>query len=63
MGVEGLEDSLTLSREILAEANVVTIPGIAFGSNGEGHLRLSYAATDEDIVRGVGGIARVLSKR
>ncbi len=63
VGIEGRDDSLALSREILAEANVVTIPGIAFGSNGEGYLRLSYAATEEDIVRGVRGIARVLTKR
>ena len=41
--------SLDLSRSLLKEVHVATVPGSAFGSCGEGHLRLSYATTLEDI--------------
>ena len=32
-----------------AEAGVITVPGIAFGANGEGHVRMSYANSYENI--------------
>ncbi len=53
--------SLALSRRILERRNVVTIPGIAFGDGGEGFLRLSYAASEKDIVAGVRGMAAELA--
>ena len=34
---------------LLAQAHVVTIPGSAFGENGEGFLRMSYANAEENI--------------
>ena len=34
-------DSLTVAMEILKQAHVCTVPGIAFGRCGEGHLRLA----------------------
>lgn len=52
--------SLELSRRILSEQNVVTIPGVAFGNEGEGYLRLSFAATENAIVEGVQRIGKVL---
>jgi aminotransferase len=42
--VAGCTDSVALSTELLESAHVVTIPGAAFGSAGEGCLRLSYGA-------------------
>ena len=43
----------TPSREtairLLNEARVITIPGGSFGQGGEGHLRLSYGGTEEEI--------------
>jgi len=42
--VEGCTDSTALAESILEQAHVVTIPGSAFGSSGEGHLRLSYGS-------------------
>ncbi len=59
--IDGLEDSDALSRRILERERVITIPGSAFGPGGEGHLRLSFAASEGDIVTGVRAIARVLS--
>ena len=32
-----------------AEAGVITVPGVAFGSNGKGHVRMSYANSYENI--------------
>jgi aspartate/methionine/tyrosine aminotransferase len=44
--VDGCRDSAGLSRELLERAHVVTIPGAAFGRQGEGFLRLSYGFAD-----------------
>ncbi len=54
--------SLELAREILDRRGVITIPGEAFGTNGRGFLRLSYAASDDHIVRGVRAIGEVLAQ-
>ncbi len=43
------ESSVGLSKAILAETHVATVPGVAFGACGEGHLRLSYATTEDGI--------------
>ena len=32
-----------------AEDGVITVPGFAFGSNGKGHIRMSYANSYENI--------------
>jgi aminotransferase len=52
--------SLALAERLLAEGDVVTVPGVAFGPNGEDFLRLSYAGTPEAIREGVRRIASVL---
>src|SRR2546422_136059 len=53
-------DSATLAERILKEANVAVTPGSAFGEAGEGHLRLSYAASRETIVESIRRIGEVL---
>jgi aminotransferase len=40
--VDGCTDSTQLSRDLLEQSHVVTIPGSAFGPSGEGYLRVSY---------------------
>jgi aminotransferase len=40
--VAGCGDSTQVSNDLLERAHLVTIPGAAFGSRGEGFLRLSY---------------------
>jgi len=54
--------SLQLTQYLLTEAGVATYPGSAFGSHGEGFLRLSFACSEEDIDEGLGRIAEALSK-
>jgi aspartate/methionine/tyrosine aminotransferase len=46
-------DSLALAERLLAEADVVTVPGIAFGQNAEGFLRISFVETEDNILEGV----------
>ena len=42
-----------------AEYDVVTVPGEAFGT--PGYARLSYALGDDDIVEGIGRIAKLVA--
>ncbi|MCM2315560.1 MAG: pyridoxal phosphate-dependent aminotransferase [Thermoanaerobaculia bacterium] len=46
-------DSLALATKAAAEADVLVIPGIAFGERGEGHLRVSYASDIATLREGV----------
>jgi len=43
----------------LAKAGVIAAPGTAFGLKGEGHLRFSYAASEDNIVKGLEIVKRV----
>ncbi len=40
-------DSMALADKLLQEARVAVTPGVAFGQAGEGHLRLSFATSDD----------------
>ncbi len=42
--VDGVDDSLALAKRLVREARVGLAPGIAFGPEGEGYLRLCFAA-------------------
>ncbi|ACN14192.1 AspC2 [Desulforapulum autotrophicum HRM2] len=46
-------DSYALSLDILDKAHVGVTPGIAFGKNGEGYLRFSYANAMENLEKGL----------
>lgn len=52
------KSDMELAERLLDKAGVATIPGSVF--EGAGHLRLSYAASQEDIRRGLSRIAEVL---
>ena len=39
------------AMHILEKARVIIVPGTAFGNNGEGYVRISYAASKEEISR------------
>jgi aminotransferase len=57
--VEGCTDSTALAKRLLEEANVVTIPGAAFGRSGEGCLRLSFGSVSrEDLIEGLDRLGR-----
>lgn len=46
-------DSKTFCDRLLEEAHVVCVPGSAFGSVGEGFIRMAYTAKTEDIVEAI----------
>ena len=43
------KDSMAFCKTLLREAKVSTTPGIAFGPTGEGHLRLSFCVSEDEI--------------
>jgi len=53
-------DTLTLAKTLAADAAVLVIPGVAFGSAGEGFLRISFAASLDQIGSGIERIGRWL---
>jgi aspartate aminotransferase len=53
-------NSLDFSDLILREAHVAVVPGTAFGDAGEGHIRLSFATSDEQLDKAVERIGTVL---
>jgi aspartate/methionine/tyrosine aminotransferase len=52
--------SRDLTRRLLDEAHVALVPGDSFGENGEGYLRLSYAASLEEIEEALARMDRML---
>ncbi len=53
-------DTITLAKTLATDAAVLVIPGVAFGSRGEGILRISYAAPVEQITAGIERVGRFL---
>jgi len=51
-----------LAAYLLQEAHVALTPGSAFGPAGEGHLRISYACSRQDIEEGMARIKKALAK-
>jgi aspartate aminotransferase len=49
-----------LAEYLLDEAGVAMLPGTAFGLNGQGHLRLSYANSAENIEKALERMGRAL---
>jgi aspartate/methionine/tyrosine aminotransferase len=58
----GQKASRELSLYLLREAGVATYPGTAFGDQGEGFVRLSFACSEPEIDEGVDRIAAALAK-
>lgn len=50
------QDSVAFCYELAKEAKVAVIPGASFGPSGEGYVRLSYAASTEDLEKAVARI-------
>jgi aspartate/methionine/tyrosine aminotransferase len=56
-------DSFRLAFDILEKAGVALTPGIDFGERGEGHLRISYANSLDNIKEGMDRLERYLKER
>jgi aspartate aminotransferase len=55
--------SVELCTELLREEQVAVVPGVAFGPDGERHLRISYTSPVETLDEGIGRIERFLDRR
>lgn len=55
-------DSISIANQLL-DYGVVTIPGDAFGSGGENHIRMSYATSMDEIKLGVSLIRKFISDK
>jgi aspartate/methionine/tyrosine aminotransferase len=53
-------DSLSFALEILEKAKVAVTPGVDFGADGEGFIRLSYATSTENIGEGLNRLGNFL---
>ncbi len=50
-----------LSEALLSHAGVLTVPGTAFGANGEGYIRMCFANSDKNITEGTARIKNFLN--
>ncbi|HUR68167.1 MAG TPA: pyridoxal phosphate-dependent aminotransferase [Candidatus Thermoplasmatota archaeon] len=55
-------DSMAMAEKLLHEGGVAVTPGIEFGPLGEGHVRISYANSRDNLRRGLERIADVCAK-
>lgn len=56
------QSSIDFSLALLNEAKVITIPGSAFGPTGEGHVRLSFGAEDDELNEAFDRLEKYFSK-
>lgn len=54
------KDSWNFSLNLLKKAKVALVPGIAFGPNGENHIRMSFGRSEKDINKAMERIKSVL---
>ncbi len=53
-------DTITFAKALATDAAVLVIPGLAFGTQGQGFIRISYAAPLDQITSGIERIGRYL---
>ena len=53
-------DTISFARTLATDAAVLVIPGVAFGTRGQGFIRISYAAPVDQIASGIERIGRWL---
>jgi len=54
--------SLDVANYLLDNAKIATVPGSAFGSEGEGYIRISYATSYEQLVEAAGRIRNAVAQ-
>lgn len=55
------KDSIKFSKFLLENAGVAVVPGIAFGDSADGHIRISYATSMENLKKGFDAIEDALN--
>ncbi len=61
IGVPNMLDSIKWCEELLTSVGVATTPGRAFGPDGEGFFRISFAVTDDKLTEGINRIGKFLN--
>ena len=56
-------DSMAFADRALQEAHVAVVPGVAFGNAGEGHVRISFATSDEQLETAAERLGNVFGRR
>lgn len=56
-------NSLKFARSLLEEEKVALVPGAAFGNSGEGHIRISFATSMEDLKEALRRLGKFLKRR
>jgi aspartate/methionine/tyrosine aminotransferase len=56
--IEGMSDSMAYCKRLVTEAGLGLAPGIAFGPEGEGFIRWCFAASEENLAKGVERLLR-----
>jgi aspartate/methionine/tyrosine aminotransferase len=56
----GVADDVGFCLRLLKEKRVVAVPGSSYGPGGEGHIRLSFAASEDKLVEGIRRIGQTL---
>jgi aspartate aminotransferase len=60
LGRDGIHSTMQLAERLLEEARVAVVPGEAFGT--ASHIRISYAASMEELERGLGRLHEFLTR-
>jgi aminotransferase len=55
-------NSMEFAKMLAKEAHVATVPGSAYGEKGEGHIRISFAASRNKILEACNRLARITEK-
>lgn len=55
----GEKDSWKFALDLLEKTHVATVPGVAFGPNGEGHIRLNFGRSMKDIKEAMDRIEKI----
>ncbi len=61
--IEGERDSLALAKRLVNDIGVGLAPGIAFGPEGEGHLRMCFAAEQATLETALNRLIKALDRR
>lgn len=61
LGRDGIAGPMQLAEKLLAEAHVAVVPGEAFGT--EQHVRISYAASMDELSRGLDRLHKFIAER
>ncbi len=60
--INGLKNSEKFCLDLLKKTQLAVVPGKAFGSGGEGHIRICFGKSTEEVVKGLAKLKLYLNK-